>query len=136
MLMDAKSRIRSDLRKCRLCFEEENTLIYIYAVSGSLKNVARTISDLLNYEVSMDDQFPPYLCICCCGKLLEFRAFKMKCDSLRETYKLLLKSRGDTTNSAEEKVDIEEGSPEKDEHVLDSRVVEEKSVFDNSQVRV
>ncbi|KAG8237667.1 hypothetical protein J437_LFUL018019 [Ladona fulva] len=67
MLMDAKSRISSDSRKCRLCFEEENTLIFIYEVSGSLKNVARTISDVLNYEVSMDDQFPPYLCVCCCG---------------------------------------------------------------------
>ncbi|KAG8237348.1 hypothetical protein J437_LFUL017326 [Ladona fulva] len=67
----------ADLRKCRLCFDNQTSLIHIFETSGSLNDVARTISEVLNFEVSAEDHFPPFVCSLCSGKLFEFKAFKV-----------------------------------------------------------
>ncbi|KAG8237960.1 hypothetical protein J437_LFUL018251 [Ladona fulva] len=89
-----------EMRKCRLCFDNKRKLIDVFEGSGSLINVAKTITEILHYKVFKGDLFPPFVCADCLDQLYEFKAFKMKCDLRKQSYESLLGVPSDAFNSS------------------------------------
>ncbi|KAG8237203.1 hypothetical protein J437_LFUL016959, partial [Ladona fulva] len=84
-----------ELSNCRLCFAKDSDVINIFEESGSSTNVVQTIYETLNYKVTKEDRFPPFICLDCLQKLKEFKDFKRKCDSRKQAYELILSARAD-----------------------------------------
>lgn len=63
---------------CRLCGSEKDVdrSTNVFSKSGIRKNLAKTISDMLQVSIKKDDGLPSNICRQCEGKLLGFSEFK------------------------------------------------------------
>ncbi|XP_046404742.1 zinc finger protein 23-like [Ischnura elegans] len=71
---------------CRLCLCESEVLMDIFQEDERLYTAAEVIVDLLQLQVTEDDDYSKFVCLRCFDKLSDFKQFKEQCMESKDTF--------------------------------------------------